>query len=232
MDGKVTGILDNRLAVYRTNAIRVPSVSGFIIPEPCYTQQTYRTELLQKIYDDIAPLDPKGILQHEWLNARGAIARFDRNAIEIRVLDLQEHPGVDIAILQFITGVIKSLTESKWQNIEILKQLDTIQLSNILTDTTKFGGKTILAWPDYLKAFGVNAIPTEANQLWLILFNQLEADVWAEGDPSRDIIKIILNEGNLSERIIRKLGKNPRKDDLFNVYDRLRGCLHEGTMFV
>lgn len=232
MDGKVTGILDNRLAVYRTNAIRVPSVSGFIIPEPCYTQQTYRTELLQKIYDDIAPLDPKGILQDEWLNARGAIARFDRNAIEIRVLDLQEHPGVDIAILQFITGVIKSLTESKWQNIEILKQLDTIQLSNILTDTTKFGGKTILAWPDYLKAFGVNAIPMEANQLWLILFNQLEADVWAEGDPSRDIIKIILNEGNLSERIIRKLGKNPRKDDLFNVYDRLRGCLHEGTMFV
>lgn len=164
-------------------------------------------------------------------SARGAIARFDRNAIEIRVLDLQEHPGVDIAILQFITGVIKSLTESKWQNIEILKQLDTIQLSSILTDTTKFGGKTILAWPDYLKAFGVNAIPMEANQLWLILFNQLEADVWAEGDPSRDIIKIILNEGNLSERIIRKLGKNPRKDDLFNVYDRLRGCLHEGTMF-
>ena len=71
-----------------------------------------------------------------------------------------------------------------------------------------------------------------ANQLWMILFDQLEANIWAEGDPSREIIKMILNEGNLSERIIRKLGKNPTKDDLFRVYDRLRVCLHDGIMFV
>src|SRR5690606_13371903 len=134
---------------YRTNAKRVPSVSGYVIPEPCYTEQSYRTELLQKIFDDIAPLDPDGILQEEWLNARGAIARFDRNAIEIRVLDLQEHPGADIAILQFIIGVIKSLTESKWQYVELIKQLDTIQLSTILTDTTESGGDAEIAWPDY-----------------------------------------------------------------------------------
>ena len=232
MDAKVTGILDNRLAVYRTNAKRVPSVSGYVIPEPCYTEQAYRTELLQKIYDDIAPLDPDGILQEEWLNARGAIARFDRNAIEIRVLDLQEHPGADIAILQFIIGVIKSLLESKWQDVEIIKQLDTIQLSTILTDTTEYGGETILVWPDYLKVFGVGADSMPANQLWMILFDQLEAEIWPEGDPSREIIKMILEKGNLSERIVRKLGKNPTKDDLFRVYDRLRVCLQEGIMLV
>ena len=232
MDAKVTGILDNRLAVYRTNAKRVPSVSGYVIPEPCYTEQAYRTELLQKIYDDIAPLDPDGILQEEWLNARGAIARFDRNAIEIRVLDLQEHPGADIAILQFIIGVIKSLSESKWQDVEIIKQLDTIQLSTILTDTTEYGGETILVWPDYLKVFGVGADSMPANQLWMILFDQLEAEIWPEGDPSREIIKMILEKGNLSERIVRKLGKNPTKDDLFRVYDRLRVCLQEGIMLV
>jgi hypothetical protein len=32
------------------------------------------------------------VLRHEWVNARGAIARFDRSAIEIRVLDVAECP--------------------------------------------------------------------------------------------------------------------------------------------
>ena len=50
------------------------------------------------MYDDIAPLDPDAVLQHEWLNARGAIARFDRNTIELRVLDVQECPRADLAI--------------------------------------------------------------------------------------------------------------------------------------
>ena len=71
-----------------------------------------------------------------------------------------------------------------------------------------------------------------ANQLWMILFDQLEAEIWPEGDPSREIIKMILEKGNLSERIVRKLGKNPTKDDLFRVYDRLRVCLQEGIMLV
>ncbi|HAL85576.1 MAG TPA: hypothetical protein DCM31_01010, partial [Deferribacteraceae bacterium] len=37
------------------------------------------------MYRDIAPYDPECILQEEWLNSRGAIARFDRKAIEIRL---------------------------------------------------------------------------------------------------------------------------------------------------
>ena len=56
---------------------------------------------------DIAPLDPDGTLQHEWLNSRGAIARFDRNAIEIRVLDIQECPVADLAICFQVMSFLK-----------------------------------------------------------------------------------------------------------------------------
>ena len=42
--------------------------------------------------------DTKKILDHHFLNSRGAIARFDRNAIEIRLVDIQECPKADIAI--------------------------------------------------------------------------------------------------------------------------------------
>ena len=44
----------------------------------------YERDILQRIYSDLEPLDPEGVLRHEWVNARGAIARFDRGTVEIR----------------------------------------------------------------------------------------------------------------------------------------------------
>ncbi|HEY5623468.1 MAG TPA: glutamate-cysteine ligase family protein, partial [Gammaproteobacteria bacterium] len=88
VDGRVTGTLDTRLDVYRTNTRRIPSVTGRVIPEPAMTRAEYEARILEPMYRAIAPHDPDGILRHEWLNARGAIARFDRGAIEIRVIDV------------------------------------------------------------------------------------------------------------------------------------------------
>ncbi|MCH5375821.1 MAG: glutamate-cysteine ligase family protein, partial [Planctomycetes bacterium] len=68
MDGRVTGCMDNRLDVYRNNAGRIPRVSGRVIPEPVFSRRAYHEEILQPLYRDIAPLDPDGTLQHEWLN--------------------------------------------------------------------------------------------------------------------------------------------------------------------
>src|SRR5690606_30349750 len=75
IESRRSGLLDTRLDVYRSNAARIPSVSGQVIPEPVYTRSDYDREILQRMYRDVAPFDPDGTLQHEWLNARGAIAR-------------------------------------------------------------------------------------------------------------------------------------------------------------
>ncbi len=98
IERKKTDWLDTRLEVYRTNAKRIPSIIGRVIPEPVYTHADYDEKIFQPMYQDIAPKDPEGLLQHEFLNSRGAIARFERNAIEIRVLDVQECPQADVAI--------------------------------------------------------------------------------------------------------------------------------------
>src|SRR5690606_32858155 len=78
MDARITGTLDNRLSVYRANARTLPIVSGRIIPGPVHTRADYEREVLDAIYRDLAPHDPDGTLRHEWVNARGAIARFTR----------------------------------------------------------------------------------------------------------------------------------------------------------
>ncbi|HOW19319.1 MAG TPA: glutamate-cysteine ligase family protein, partial [Phycisphaerae bacterium] len=98
IDGRLTGLLDSRLAFYRTNCRRIPSVTGCVIPEAVFTQRDYEEQILQRIYRDIAPHDPDETLRDEWVNARGAIARFCRNTIEIRVIDMQECPSADVAI--------------------------------------------------------------------------------------------------------------------------------------
>ncbi|MEQ8767131.1 MAG: glutamate-cysteine ligase family protein, partial [Planctomycetota bacterium] len=85
-DGRLTERKDNRLAFYSRNARRVPSVTGRVVPEPVDSPESYERDILQRIYRDLAPHDPEGTLRHEWANARGAIARFERGAIEIRIL--------------------------------------------------------------------------------------------------------------------------------------------------
>ena len=53
---------------------------------------------------------PKAMLQDEWLNSRGAVARFEPgNTIEIRVLDVQECPQADVAICALIADVLERL---------------------------------------------------------------------------------------------------------------------------
>jgi len=112
--GRIGPALDNRLQFYRSNQQRIPQISGRVIPEPAYSATGYRQQILQPIYNAIAPFDPQKILQEEWLNSRGAIARFDRSTIEIRVLDVQECPAADVAIAGLVIVLLKALIEERW----------------------------------------------------------------------------------------------------------------------
>ena len=101
--------LDHRLEAYRTHADAVPEVVGRMIPERVRSRAEYEARIQQPMYRAIAPLDAGGTLQHEWLNARAAIARFDRSAIEIRLCDTQECPRADVAIAAALNAVARGL---------------------------------------------------------------------------------------------------------------------------
>jgi glutamate---cysteine ligase / carboxylate-amine ligase len=231
MDGKLTGFSDSRLHVYRSNSCRIPSIAGRIIPEPVYSRAEYEREILQRMYDDIAPHDPEGVLRHEWLNARGAIARFDRNTIEIRVLDIQECPQADVAICMLIVDVLKSLVSEQWSSLAIQQAFPTVSLESLFLSTIREGHRAIIRDENYLQLFG--PLPTKeytAGELWRHLCGTPRSGLSITEPEIRNPLDIIVSRGTLSSRIADALGVNPSVEQLRSVYRRLCNCLATGQM--
>lgn len=234
VEGQITGVPDNRLDFYRANARRVPSVTGEVIPEPVYTRRAYEQDLLGRIYRDLEPHDPQGILREEWVNARGAIARFDRDAIEIRVLDIQECPTADLAILALVTAAVRALAEERWVSLREVQALSTsvlarafVELAHGGFDARMFGrgngaassapAAVVAATPEeraqvaaWLAAFGMRGDPT-VREVWTHLLEDLstraDSDPLREGGPLRSALEHVLREGSLAERIVKRSGR-------------------------
>ncbi len=77
-EGRNTGWMDFRMENYRTHQARVPLTIGKVIPDTVSSRVAYERDILAPMYREIEALDAKRILQHEWLNVRGAVPRFDR----------------------------------------------------------------------------------------------------------------------------------------------------------
>ncbi|MDA1054520.1 MAG: glutamate-cysteine ligase family protein [Planctomycetota bacterium] len=226
IERRASGFCDTRLAVYRTNSKRVPSVSGLVIPEPVFTREAYEREIFAKMYADIAPLDPDGTLQHEWLNSRGAIARFDRNAIEIRVLDIQECPAADLAICRLIIETLRRLIAEEWLNTAAQQAFATERLASILSAVIRDADEAIIDDSDFLWAFGIST-PVTASELWRRLATPLLESTTEFGPAMR----VILEHGPLSRRILKRVTNASSDAGLLDTYRELCQCLATGKMF-
>jgi len=230
-EGELTGMLDTRLETYRYNARRVPQVSGMVIPEYVASRSDYDAIILVPMYEAIKPHDPTGILQFEWLNARGAIARFDRSAIEIRVLDTQETPVADLAIAAFFITILKALINGHWGDQSLQSSMSTEALAAVLHETIRFGERTVINDNDYLRLFGFPGASCEAAELGYHLLETLPRTEGDEANFWRDPIRLILDQGSLASRICKALRFQARRAHIHEVYRVLCECLVEGRMF-
>jgi glutamate---cysteine ligase / carboxylate-amine ligase len=240
LDGRLTGLMDSRMKYYRENQKKIPSITGRVIPEPVYSKRDYEETILGPMYADIAPHDPDETLQDEWLNARGAIARFDRGAIEIRIVDIQECPTADLAVLHAIVCVLRALVAEKWQSLERQKPFDTDALNAILLETTRNAERALVADTDYLGALGIHARRATAGDIWRHLTETVIAADADFGDAWQAAIATILDEGPLARRIVRAVaGENPGaaahlslpRDALHTTYSTLCDCLAANRLF-
>jgi carboxylate-amine ligase len=228
LDGRRQPFLDTRMDYYRTNSARISSITGEIIPEPIFTPIAYNNEIFERMYRDIEPFDPERTLRDEWLNARGAIARFDRNAIEIRIIDIQECSRADLAIAAGINALLKAIVEEKWSDFPNQMAWQVDPLKNILLDTVRAAGGAVISDRAYLETFGVQGEDSmSAAELWSHIAGQIDIE-----QELAATFNAIVKHGSLANRILKAMRGEITRQNLKKVYLELSDCLRENCLFL
>ncbi len=227
LDGVVAPQLDARLEAYRGNARRIPEVAGRVVPDPVTTEEEYRDRILQPLYDALAPHDPDGVLRHEWANARGSIARFERGAIEIRVLDAQECVSADLAVVSMVVALVRALCEERWASTRALDAIPTEPLSELFVEAVRTGGDASVVHSGYLKALGWKQSEATALGLWRFLADRLAPD----GVPGEyaSALETLVGHGCLASRMVRAHKNDDRS--IPSIAADLGDCLREDRLF-
>jgi hypothetical protein len=105
VEGKSTGIADNRLLYYRENQKEIPLICNRIVPEKIGSVRDYRREQ-EELFAELRARDA-GILCREWVNSGGVIIRFSRKCLEIKALDEQDCIRSDMAVCAFVRSLLR-----------------------------------------------------------------------------------------------------------------------------
>ena len=229
VEGRSTGFLDFRMEAYRTHQVKIPSTIERVIPDTVTSRAEYQATILAPMYRDIAPFDPDGVLRYEWLNVRGAIPRFDRNAIEIRVIDVQECPQADLAIAAAVTAVVRAIYDAEWSPLSTQQAIGTDDLVSILHACIRDAEQAVINDAGYLRLLGFPDRQCKAGELWRHLIEATSLDSSAHW---REPLRVMLERGPLARRILRAVGPDCSKARLQEVYRELCDCLEEGRMFL
>ncbi len=224
-DGRDSGLLDCRMAHYGKNCAKIPSVTGLIVPEPVVDTADYQATILQPLYRSIAPYDPHGILQHEWLNARGAIARFERDTIEIRVIDSQECARADIAVAELVCRVIERYATNGREALSRMNGVPTELLHRQLQACIAVGERAALVDPALAAVLDVPATVSSAEDFW-----RSWADRVSPVETGQETLEVIFTEGTLATRI-KNSCQPADADNLRRLCRDLCTCLAANKMY-
>ena len=242
LDGKYTGYRDARIEVYRHNQDKVPEITGQVIPEQAYSYDEYNKMIFDKVKKAIAPYDTEHLLNHFFLNSRGAIARFDRGAIEIRLVDIQECPNADIAIVELELATLKAIVNGKFagnthslkEYRDFLRSFDTTRLAELLTKTTKDAENAQIDWQEYLSVFGMDfattpaAASVTAGDIWKHIYSVVKNDLT---EVSQSFMEKMLERGTLSSALYKVLGDAPAHEAFVTEYKKLADCLAHNRLY-
>lgn len=226
-EGSRAAWFDNRLRYYRDNQRSIPEISGLVIPEPVTGIEDYHARVLSPMYRAIAEHDPNDILADDWLNSRAAIARFERQTIEIRVIDLQESPAADLAIAEIVVALVKAFYDERLAGFDAQQALTTADLAKIFWQVSEQGSQAIIEHKEYLALLGLDA-GEPVGQVWRrLLTERLEVS-----PAAAKILESLLARGSLAEAIITRVGPDPDPAAIVDCYRELGTCLVENRLFI
>jgi len=212
--------IDNRLQFYKVNQKEVPSVTGDVIPEYASSFGQYKRDVIDRYSKDLAIAGAdKTLLSKEWVNSRGVIFRFDRSAIEVRVMDEQECVKSDVALSCFVRATLRGLIAMKTDLLPhdlLVKDFNNVVREGLNAHVLNPNGKTAKQVCQHYFDLAVNfADDDEKKYLW--------------------VIKKRLDKGNLSDLIRDRVLKRAEKTDLLeaiiNIYSTLINCLSDNEPY-
>jgi len=149
---------------------------------------------------------PDYLLNKEWINSRGAILRFDRRALEIRIMDEQECIKSDVALSCFIRSLLRGLM------LEEKNILSHTLLVQDLQAVIRDGLNARVNHPSSSTARGV------CHHFYEVAYNNSSE----EEKSYLPVIKKRIEKGNLSDsitdRVRRKAQRTDLEDAILNVY--------------
>jgi gamma-glutamyl:cysteine ligase YbdK (ATP-grasp superfamily) len=225
VEGAWSGWMDARLKYYRENQRRIPEIAGFVIPEAVASMADYRQRILAPMYRAIAPHDPDEILADDWLNSRGAIARFDRRTIEIRIIDVQECPAADLAIAEAVLALVQRFYASD-EALECGQRLSTRELSRQLFEAAQEGSAVAFDYGPWLSLLTRRRVP-DGRALWCELMADLDLT-----PASVTALSSMIERRTLAEAIHRRIGERPNRAAVVDCYRELAECLDRNRLFL
>jgi gamma-glutamyl:cysteine ligase YbdK (ATP-grasp superfamily) len=205
---------DNRLRFYEVNQKEIPSITADVIPEYATSFSRYKHDVIVQYSEDLAKAGAdKTLLWREWVNSRGVIFRFDRSALEVRVMDEQECIKSDVALSCFIRAALRGLIVGEAELLPhhvLVSDFDAVIKDGLNAKASNPRGNTARqVCQSYLDLAYAHADADEKKYLWLI--------------------KKRLENGNLSEiirdRVLRRAEKTDFHEAIVNVYSTLIKCL-------
>ena len=186
---------------------------------------------VRPIARDVWPCDPYGILDPGLVNARGAIARFSRGSIEIRVLDVQECVAADLAIIEAVVQLLRLIAEEQWMTSSDQRLFPTERLKVLFRTLTQAGSTAVIDDAAYLAALRLDPPDAlTARELWATLFDQLGRRGLLSSEAAGPL-EVYAAEGTLAERIVARLPPAPGQDSIVAVYRELCECLRFDRSF-
>jgi carboxylate-amine ligase len=159
-------------------------------------------------------------------NARGAIARFDRQTIEIRIIDVQECPLSDLAILMAVSRLIERLASDP-RALSLGNSLSSERLWAVLHETMRAGEHEVIKDAAYLECLGFRAHALRSGDVLGGLIESLPGIA----EPYRGALDIILQQGTLASRMKRITGPCTR-EHLMETCRVLCDCLQENRLLI
>jgi gamma-glutamyl:cysteine ligase YbdK (ATP-grasp superfamily) len=230
-DGRATDWMDYRMEAYRRNADAVPEMHGEIVPEPVGGRADYERRILAPLYRAIEPHDPENALRHDWLNGRGAIARFERNAVAVRVLDAQECPQIDVALAALLMDVAEDLCERHFRRVTLENQPPARPLAGLFLACIHDADRARIDDPEYLRLLGLTKSSRDASSVWSEIAERLDRQGSRHSGWWRNALEFNLSRGPLARRLLRAVGPRPDRAALHELYSALCDALLAGKPF-